>query len=655
MTPPTPSTVRLNVINAWRGRVPGYAEFNAVLNIIEDAVLLIDGFRGIILAGNSHLLQMTAFTQVDLVGAPLTKLFDEPGNLPLNIESQQENILKRYGREGLRVVLQSILVDTSSSWVLLLLVPMDTYLQNQLKAHQDEKNIRSLQKLLSMNSQPDLSSSLTAAIDAGQNFLNAPLVAIYQAESQYPQLEKINSSEEKPDEAFPRLMGSTDFIRLRQPTIWQPGKKMTSELHRAARVNNLHYLASMPLGQPGAWFGLVVAGGKESSIPDRLLVKIEILGNFISAAIQHFILLANAEKTMQVISNKLTVYRSITENAQEGIILLNPDLTIIEMNPAAELMLEYAGSEVQLQPIENILIGADSLAPALRSALNGIPTPNLGNIKLHRRHGQAFPAYVQITPVVQEDQVLGIGIFLSDISENEQIRVRTQQLEQRALLGELTAVFAHEVRNPLNNISTGLQLMQMNLIENDPNRALIEKLQTDCTRLAHLMDSVLTFSRPTQYNMEPLDLGFLLQRILERWRPRLANANVQAFFQPDTNTPKVNGDPRTLEQVFTNLISNAINAMKTRGGTLAIKTTLVEEKDFPQVEITVSDTGTGIPDEIREHIFEPFVTTSQEGTGLGLAITKQIITAHRGSIWVSSFPGGTIFHILLPIALKEDA
>jgi signal transduction histidine kinase len=95
--------------------------------------------------------------------------------------------------------------------------------------------------------------------------------------------------------------------------------------------------------------------------------------------------------------------------------------------------------------------------------------------------------------------------------------------------------------------------------------------------------------------------------------------------------------------------------MKTKGGSLAIKTSLAEDQELPQMEITVSDTGTGIPDEIRNHIFEPFVTTNPEGTGLGLAITKQIITAHRGSIWVNSFPGGTIFHILLPIIKEEDA
>jgi two-component system, NtrC family, sensor histidine kinase AtoS len=117
----------------------------------------------------------------------------------------------------------------------------------------------------------------------------------------------------------------------------------------------------------------------------------------------------------------------------------------------------------------------------------------------------------------------------------------------------------------------------------------------------------------------------------------------------------VYGDPRSLEQVFTNLISNAVNAMSGKGGALVIKIGMEDPLlDPPQLKITVTDNGSGIPDEIREHIFEPFVTTNKiHGTGLGLAITKRILIVHRGSINVESFPGGTIFTILLPILLGD--
>jgi signal transduction histidine kinase len=112
--------------------------------------------------------------------------------------------------------------------------------------------------------------------------------------------------------------------------------------------------------------------------------------------------------------------------------------------------------------------------------------------------------------------------------------------------------------------------------------------------------------------------------------------------------PQVKGDQRALEQVFTNLIQNAINSMKDSGGTLSVRLTPPEGDNH--LTIDVIDTGLGIPPEIKDHIFEPFFTTSAEGTGLGLAITKRIIVAHNGQIAVvDSFPGGTVFRIQLPV------
>jgi two-component system, NtrC family, sensor histidine kinase AtoS len=329
--------------------------------------------------------------------------------------------------------------------------------------------------------------------------------------------------------------------------------------------------------------------------------------------------------------------------------LLDPNLRVVRMNPPAELMLGYTEWEVYGQPVENVLIGPDELVSALEAACRGIPMHDIGNVTLHRRNGQSFPVQIQTIPVHKDGELLGVLVSAMDVSENEQIRVRTQQLEHRAVLGELTAIFAHEVRNPINNVSTGLQLMASRLMETDPNQELINRMQGDCARLNHLMESVLSFSRPIEHKFETVDLAVLLQRILDRWRPRFAKVNVKPFFQADEKTPPVTGDPRTLEQVFTNLFSNAVEAMSKTGGILAVKITPNDTiANRPQVEVSVSDNGPGIPDEIRDRIFEPFVTTNSKGTGLGLAITKRIVTEHQGNISVNSFPGGTVFHVYLP-------
>ena len=114
----------------------------------------------------------------------------------------------------------------------------------------------------------------------------------------------------------------------------------------------------------------------------------------------------------------------------------------------------------------------------------------------------------------------------------------------------------------------------------------------------------------------------------------------------------VKGDKRSLEQVFTNIIQNGINAMKSKGGKLSIR--IASQPKAGTVSVDISDTGPGIPAEIVDHIFEPFFSTNQDGTGLGLAITKQIVNVHNGQITVNSVPGGTVFRVTLPVEEKDD-
>jgi signal transduction histidine kinase len=164
------------------------------------------------------------------------------------------------------------------------------------------------------------------------------------------------------------------------------------------------------------------------------------------------------------------------------------------------------------------------------------------------------------------------------------------------------------------------------------------------------MSSVLAFSRPVENKIELINLAELLPNLLERWRPRLARLNVRQDVKVLTSSCTISGDLRSLEQVFNNLIGNAVEAMKETGGSLVIHIRAASEVGgLEQVEISIADDGPGIPDGIRERIFEPFFTTNRNGTGLGLAIAKRIITAHKGTIQVASVPGGTVFQVIFPL------
>ena len=160
----------------------------------------------------------------------------------------------------------------------------------------------------------------------------------------------------------------------------------------------------------------------------------------------------------------------------------------------------------------------------------------------------------------------------------------------------------------------------------DPNQANILRLQQDCNRLNELIKTGLAFIKPMEYSLERIDMNALLRSLLDRWQHRLKRDKIQIVYQPDPTPTLVEGDPRAVEQIFNNLFTNAVQAMQAQptsepGAVLGVKVRRVGQVGLnDQIEISVSDTGVGIAERTREHIFEPFYTTKPTGTGLGLAI-----------------------------------
>ena len=512
----------------------------------------------------------------------------------------------------------------------------------------------------------DYRKALELATKAGCALLDLEILVVYQSQKESPTFQRLVS--QGPAQLLPDELPDQDLYLLKKPAVWRSGRRPNAMIHRQARTSGLAFLASAPIGQPGAIIGLAVAAGVQyppsvnSSTAENLLPALEIYASTITSLLQYHSQVGLLHSAWSEGQPLVRLNTAVEEHMNEGILQLTPDLQIVRLNPAAEMILGFANREVVGQAVEKILIGSESITPALTAAQSGSATFNVGNLRLYRRNGEEFLALARIFPVMQSGdtsengQVEKIILFLQDLSEQEQIRLQTQQLEQRAILGEVTAIFAHEVRNPINNISTGLQLLAMNLPPEDSNQASITSMQQDCDRLAELIRSVLAFSRPTDYEMEKLDLSVVLRRLLERLHPRITNLEVTYNLQVEENCPLVLGNFRALEQVFSNLINNALQAMSGKGGQLLLKVkpdSTPEGK--PYVEVAIADTGPGIPKEIQERIFQPFFTTNSTGTGLGLAIVKRILTAHKGIIQLTSFPGGTVFYVQLPAIPTEPS
>lgn len=629
-------------------------------NLAVSAILISE--TGLILAINESTIEISGYLQEDILGKKLKDIFPNligGDNAVVTIQSlpgQSVTAMLRtrdYERIPITVRLQELKGNETH-----FLITFEKIADGQRELTEQQLRANLISHLDLIFQAIHHQDSINEILNIGSKLLIANAFAVYFCENDSPIFRKTDTWGDA--SLLPKEIPPTDLQYLLEPNLWLSGERsIVTMLHHSVQAAKYAYLATAPIGNPGAWSGFIVATGIEEPDVENTLSILQILSEAISLHLQQNILVTNIQQNLDATTRQLTICETIQETIQEGVILISPDLKIIELNSAAEYILGYAGQEIYEQTVENVLIGTDRLLPAIKLALQGVPTHNLGKTMLHRRDGSSFPVLLHTTPALQNDDVLGALVILSDISEHEQTKIRTQQLEQRALLGEVTAVFAHEVRNPINNISTGLQLMAINTPEDDTEKnELISRLQQDCTRLTELMESILTFSRTGNYKFLPLSVQDVIERLFTRWRPRMARLNIQHHIQVAPDTPKIMGDRRALEQVFTNLISNAIQAMGDNGGTLAVKIApnyAPSRKLLTQVDI--SDTGPGIPEEIRDRIFDPFFTTDPKGTGLGLSITKQIITAHKGSIHPTSFPGGTVFHVQIPAleAAEEPA
>ncbi len=633
----------------WR-KTPSLTDMGTLLNHISDAALIIDRSRSSVLFVNSPFLELTAFTANDIENLPFQELFHKSDGdaTPINKEGRGELI--RKNRTPTEVSYRYSPIDANGLWSLVTFQSIRHQLQNNWHG----VLLDGLRELSKLAGKGDLQSSLEQAVQILHDILGLELIGIYQADSNYPRLHLLSAFD--PALVLPETLPVTDLIRLSTSQIWFPGRRVSTELYRSGRIKGVSYLASTPLGQEGAWLGLLVVGDHKAQPLENLLQLISVVGATVSMAVEHHILVTNQRLVIDQQTEALTLQNVLAEHVHEGVVLVDKNLKIEEINPIAEMMLGYSDEEAVHVPVENILIGPERLISSLHQALQGVPTHDLGQVMLHHREGQAFPAKIETIPIEKDGAVQSILVLITDISKDEKNKIRTQQLEQRAVIGEVIQVFAHEVRNPINNISLTLEAMGSELKMDDPNQEYISRMQGDCSRLSHLMESILASSKPLEPRFERVELHNLLRKITERWRPRFAKVSVKPFTQLNAETPPIKGDPRSLEQVFTNLISNAVDAMaKQGGGTLAIKVAPLNLiPNLPQVEVTITDNGPGMPDEIRDHLFEPFVSNNPRGTGLGLAITKQIVTAHRGSIKVTTFPGGTVFQVILPAYVEGE-
>jgi two-component system, LuxR family, sensor kinase FixL len=338
--------------------------------------------------------------------------------------------------------------------------------------------------------------------------------------------------------------------------------------------------------------------------------------------------------------------RSIVESAVDAIIVIDDRGLIQAFNPSAERLFGYTVSDVIGRNVTMLMPSPDREQHDgyLRHYLTTGEQKIIGigrEVTGLKNDGTRFPVHLSVGEMVSDGKRSFTGI-LHDLSDRVALEQRLAEQKALAKLGEMAAVVAHEVKNPIAGIRGALQVITSRMPAEQRDRAILLDIITRLDALNRIVQDMLMFARPRALRQEPVPLGSLLREtaaLIER-DPGMLNLEIGVSGSAD-----IVGDREMLQVVFQNILMNAAQAMEGQG---RIDVTIANTNG--RCRVAIADRGPGMADEVREKAFDAFFTTKHRGTGLGLPIAKRVIDAHAGAIHIDVRPeGGTTISVDLPL------
>jgi len=337
---------------------------------------------------------------------------------------------------------------------------------------------------------------------------------------------------------------------------------------------------------------------------------------------------------------------SVMAGLEDGLLLFTRDARAVMVSPAAEKFLGAPAGHFMGRRVNEIFPPGHPLHEVLHvegDQLSEIAAEtDLNTVEGTRR------VSVSVQAIQENGERMGALVTLRDLDSIESINTQLQVSERLAALGRITAGVAHEVKNPLNSMRLWLENLKESLPQDadSGSQQAVQVLDKEIDRLDAVVKRFLDFTRPMDVRLEATQLADVLKEVVEVAKPQLQKAKIHVAQLLPIDVPEVYVDRALLKQAVLNLVLNAVEAMP-GGGQLR----LMLSRRGEMAEITVADTGRGIPLENRQKIFQLFFTTRPGGSGIGLASTFRIVQLHNGSIDFSSEVGrGTTFRIELPLA-----
>ena len=428
--------------------------------------------------------------------------------------------------------------------------------------------------------------------------------------------------------------------------------ELASDSVGAARRTLHYFVPCVVRGRMVAVIGLgrSVNGALLSSEDVEIL---RTVSGYVAVAIENSLLYKDQQARASELKLLKEFNESIIESINVGLLAVDLDGRVTRLNSALEHMLDLRRDASIGRRVEDLF--SEDFADTLKQVLGkqGWRLQEIRNIyKLHTatRTNRALILNIALAPLQDGQEQTGALVVVEDVTTRISLEEQLQQREKLSSIGLLAAGVAHEVNTPLTGVSSYTQMLLGMLNDNDPKRALLQKVRTQAERASDIVNNLLNFSRTgSAEQFAAVNVARVMDDTLQLLEPQLRRNQIEIVRSYADDAPEVYGNAGKLQQVFTNLLLNARDAIPD-GGRIVVATSTADDGSLIA---EISDTGIGIAPENVAKIYDPFYTTKGvgQGTGLGLAVTYGIVQEHTGRISVDSTPGhGTTFRITLPAA-----
>jgi PAS domain S-box-containing protein len=356
------------------------------------------------------------------------------------------------------------------------------------------------------------------------------------------------------------------------------------------------------------------------------------------------------------------VQRYFFQSMTGAVITLDAEGRVIGSSAAAEATLGYREEDLVGRKFSEVFTpasGSRASLTAVESAIAKREPVSLDDMEILAADGRPVrigisASYLQQGPGrvgAHGREIVGVTIAFKDLNQMRSLQARLQQADQLMALGTVTAGVAHEIRNPLASLRGLAELLGRDIPAGDNRRRYVDTMLESIDRLNRLIEDLLLFSSPRPTDSEIVDMAATVAETVSLAQVGIGGRPVSLRIDPAAASPlTVRGSRERLIQVLTNIVLNATQATPD-GGVVTVGT----EQRESLAAVTIHNTGSYIPPQVRRQLFVPFFTTKPTGTGLGLAIARQIVTSMDGRIEVESDQEtGTTFTVELPLVTRED-